>query len=44
MIADGTWNSVEVKLSESMIARALHSLNNRIYEIALFNGEMKNQY
>jgi hypothetical protein len=43
MIADSNWNSGEVKLSESMIARALKSLNNRIHEMALFMG-MKNQY
>jgi hypothetical protein len=43
MIADSNWNSGEVKLSESMIARALNTLNNRIHEMALFVG-MKNQY
>jgi hypothetical protein len=43
MIADNNLNSGEVKLSESMIARVLNSLNNRIHEMTLFKG-MKNQY
>jgi len=41
MIADSNWNSGEVKLSESIIARALNSINNRIHEMALFMGTKK---
>jgi len=43
MIADSNWNSGEMNLSESMIARGPESLNKRIHEMSLFMG-MKNQY